>query len=548
MKRRSLSCVLCALMLVFQACKKNEEPGAKPENASAQNPVTDINKSSGLKVDITPGAYGTYQLINSENNKTGQIAGLSVTNYGTGDIADYKGNAHQKWRITYKGGAYFTFMNLGSGKMLESFNYNGKQELVQNNVSGNDSQLWRIIQISDKKYSITNKASNLTITGNPAGRILLTAYAAKPAQLWGLNVLTTAAYRDDIVNNFFRRRLPSQGSVAFDQGSSTPLSWGANNGKVLWVTQDAYDGSMLKSSTNANLKCGFFQYNNSMMIQPSISDWNPDNTPNITIPNSAQRRPRQVVDNQPGADWSWPGVCVEIGNKVYVHNGEGKGLGMLNQSLFELTQAAGTEWTTKRLTPAGMSGQTETNFSIGFVKPGDGFVYSFGTKGAGFNGSDLYVARFPVTDPLSWTYWNGTAWTTTRSVATAAKIGHGQQNLTVGYLNGKYILMQLDLGFFCDPGKHNIYLATSTSPTGPFTAFKEVFTIEDRYRGHLNRYYTPMIHPESVNGKNELLLTYSLNFGSGCAGVGDDNCVNNEQPSTNYQVKGVRVPYSLIGL
>ncbi|MEO6499678.1 MAG: DUF4185 domain-containing protein, partial [Mucilaginibacter sp.] len=303
-----------------------------------------------------------------------------------------------------------------------------------------------------------------------------------------------------------------------------------------------------KSATNANLKCGFFQYNNSMLIQPSISDWNPDNTPNITITNSRHNRPRQVVDNQPGTDWSWPGVGVEVGDKVYVHNGEGKGLGMLNQSLIELTQSAGTVWAVKRLTPAGMSGQTQTNFSVGFVKPGDGFVYSYGSGSGGFNSSNLYVARFPETDPLNWTFWDGTAWTKTRTIATSARIDTGQQNLMVSYLNGKYILMQLDLGFFCDPGKHNIYLATATSPTGPFTAFKQVFTIEDRYRGHLNRYYTPMVHPESDNGKRELLLTYSLNFGSGCAGVGDNNCENNEQESTNYQVKGVRVPYSMIGL
>ncbi|RYZ94991.1 MAG: hypothetical protein EOP47_26710 [Sphingobacteriaceae bacterium] len=530
-------------LFIIQGCKKSEPVIAQlPDAADAT-----IANSSGLKVNAV-GDYTDYQTISGENGMCGEIADLSVKNGGTARAGTYKGIAHQKWRITTKGDGYFKVMNLGSGKFLQSYNNAGTQVLIQNSEADFDAQLWAITLVEGKRYKAINKASNLAVTTNGTGMITLEPYTAKSTQIFGYNELLPSGYRDDQVNNFFHRRLPSQGSVAFDQGSSIPLTWGANKGKVLWVTQDSYDGVMLKSATNANLKCGFFQYNNSMMIQPSISDWNPDNTPNITINNSRHNRPRQVVDNQPGTDWSWPGVGFEVGNKVYVHSGEGKGLGMTNQSLIELTQNAGTEWAVKRLTPAGMSGQTETNFSIGFVKPGDGFVYSFGTAGAGFNTSSLYVARFPENDPLSWTFWNGTAWTTTRTIAPAAKIGSGQQNLTVSYLNGKYILMQLDLGFFCDPGKHNVYLATSTSPTGPFTAFKEVFTIEDRYRGHLNRYYTPMIHPESDNGKRELLLTYSLNFGSGCAGVGDDNCTNNEQESTNYQVKGVRVPYSIIGL
>ncbi|RYD87869.1 MAG: hypothetical protein EOP54_28120, partial [Sphingobacteriales bacterium] len=386
-------------LFIMQACKKSEP--VTP--ATTPGPVSGIEGSSGLKLNAV-GDYGTYQIISGETNKTAEISGLSLANGGMADVADYNDAAHQKWRITSVGGGYFTIMNLGSGKVLEAYKYEGAQILVQNSATGSDTQLWRLTPVDGLKYKATNKANGLAITSSAMGVIKLSMFANKPTQIWGYNNIPTTGYRDDAVVNFFHRRLPSQGSVAFDQGSSTPLTWGANNGKVLWVTQDAYDGVMLKSATNANLKCGFFQYNNSMLIQPSINDWNPDNTPNITIANSRHNRPRQVVDNQPGTDWSWPGVGVEVGNKVYVHNGEGKGLGMLNQSLIELTQSAGTEWTVKRLTPAGMSGQTETNFSIGFVKPGDGFVYSYGSKGTFFNSSDLFVSRFPEGDPMDWTF------------------------------------------------------------------------------------------------------------------------------------------------
>lgn len=538
MKKTLLSGTV-ALLLLTQACRKTEVA-----EKTTQQPVSTIENSSGLRLNAV-GDYGTYQFIGAENGKSARIQNFSVANGGMVELADYKDAAHGKWRITYIGNNYYKIMNLGSGKMLESHLFNGQHLLVQVSPRDIDEQLWGLTEVGNKQYIAVNKASKLAATLDANGTIKLEAYSGKASQKFGYNELPTAAYRDDDVVNFFHRRLPSQGSVAFDQGSSIPLTWGANAGKVLWVAEDSFDGSRLVSATNANLKCGFFQYNNSVLIQPSLTDWNPDNTPNMTINNSAQGRPRQVFDNQPGADWSWPGVGVEIGDKVYVYNGEGKDLGITNQSLFELTQNAGTEWQVKRTTPAGLSNQTDIGYSVGMVKRGDGYVYSYGSKGVFFNTSNVYVARFPESDPQDWSFWNGTEWSKTRTSENKASIATTQQNVTISYLNGKYIMMVMDLGWFCDPEKHNIYMATATSPRGPFTALKYVFSIEDRYRGHLNRYYTPMIHPQFNNGKNELLITYSVNFNECNTG---DNCRDNQMESIQYQVKGVRVPYSLIGL
>ncbi|WP_164849878.1 RICIN domain-containing protein [Mucilaginibacter limnophilus] len=538
MKKKLLSGAV-ALLLLTQACRKTEVA-----EKNTQLPVTTIENSSGLRLNAV-GDYGTYQVIGAENGKSARIQNFSIANGGMVELANYDNAAHSKWRITYTGNNYYKIMNLGSGKMLESHLFNGQYLLVQVSSRDIDEQLWGLTEVGNKQYIAVNKASRLAATLDANGKIKLEAYSGKASQKFGYNELQNTAYRDDDVVNFFHRRLPSQGSVAFDQGSSIPLTWGANAGKVLWIAEDSFDGSRLVSATNANLQCGFFQYNNSVLIQPSLTDWNPDNTPNMTIANSAQGRPRQVFDNQPGTDWSWPGVGVEIGDKVYVYNGEGKGLGITNQSLFELKQEAGTQWQVKRTTPAGLSNQTDIGYAVGMVKPGDGYVYSYGSKGVFFNTSNVYVARFPESDPQDWSFWNGTVWSKTRTSDNKASIATTQQNVNISYLNGKYIMMVMDLGWFCDPEKHNIYMATATSPLGPFTSLKYVFTIEDRYRGHLNRYYTPMIHPEFNNGKNELLITYSVNFNECNTG---DNCKDNQMESIQYQVKGVRVPYSLIGL
>ena len=65
-------------------------------------------------------------------------------------------------------------------------------------------------------------------------------------QRWEITKLPNDSYRDGDVTNFFNR---TTGSVAFDQGNSIPLA----DGRVLWVTQDAWYQSSLAPNGNQNL-------------------------------------------------------------------------------------------------------------------------------------------------------------------------------------------------------------------------------------------------------------------------------------------------------
>lgn len=364
---------------------------------------------------------------------------------------------------------------------------------------------------------------------------------APPHQTWILTSLPAESYLDDEVTRYFQRNNPALGSVAWDQGSSIPLTWSSNNGKVLWVTQDAWDGAKLQS--NNMFRCtDFFDYNNSIIIQQNKNDWAPDD-PNMTI-DSPMGRPKQICSNQPGTHWSWPSNGVEINNKVYMHCGEGVNLTLTNQSIYELTQSTGTHWTVQRLTPAGMSGQTTINYASGMVKASDGYVYVFGTEGIGFGYyNNVHVARFHTSDPMIWTFWNGSTWTSTPTPGSGARIAEGLATVAVNYVNGKYVLMTMDNGWSCESPR-NIYMATSTSPTGPFTTRTMVYKINDFMNGQYTRYYTPNIHPHFDNGRNELLITYSVNQ-SAC-GVSD--CVDGYIDPNYYRIRAVRVPYSKIGL
>lgn len=539
---RKIFLLLLLAAATLQSCHKSEV--AKKGASYA------IENSSGLALNSV-GQYGAYQLINGDGGLSAEVANFSLVDGGTGDLATYTGAAHQKYRITYVGGGYFTLMNLGSGKFAQSYNYKDAQVLIQATYTGSDAQLWAIAPISDKYYKAINKADGLAITGNGASAMItLAPYTGAASQTWGYNLLANAAYRDDQVVNFFHRK---HGSISFDQGNSIPLTYGANHGKVVWVTEDTYTQND-NLQPNGEYKCGwFFDIHNSLLLQPANHSWDESQTNNIITHNSPYTYEALASPGGHNSTETWPGVGVEIGNHVYMYAYEGPPANGFNKTvIYDFTENAtgGLDWGTGvRHEVAGVSDQDSISYSTGMVKPGDGYVYAYGTVGI-FIFKNVYVARFAESDPFNWTFWNGTTWAakpTTAKAAIIQFIGHDDgtlANTAVSYINGKYVMMQMDLGFFCDNNPHDIYMSTSSSPTGPFTNKVEVFTIEDMINGHLCNYYTPCIHPEFTNGKNELLVTYCLNY-TACQ---VSTCTNGYLDPNYYQVKGVRIPYSVIGL
>jgi len=544
MKRRFVIVFAVASMLVLQGNKNmlNVVSAAEVVKETSKAIISD---------------YGTYTLKCQAGSKFMEVYGEITYN------EKYKNNAKivqneatrigiwQEWQVIYRktlnGVKYFELMNLHSGKALAAPCVLAKSglQLQQNSYTGDDLQLWEIRSVGITGYfNIINKKNGLAITnlkGSSSNNsaIVQEVPGAGEKQNWLFTSINADAYRDDVVVGFFERNDPSQGSVAFDQGNSIPLTWGKNNGKVLWVTQDAWDGKSLQPN---NMFCcdDFFKYNNSMFVQQTKTDWSPT-CPNIII-DSPMGRPRQICSNQPGTDWSWAGPGIEIGNKVYIHCGEGKGLGATEQSLYVLTQSEDSLWKSERTTPKGLSGQTAVIYAAGMVKASDNYVYCFGSHGNGFQ-EDINVARFPVKNPQSWTFWDGSKWTEMPSTNKAASISSSLAVSYVAYCNGKYVMVTIDNGFMCSD-KRNMYISTSTSPTGPFSERVLVYKIQEYFYGKYARYYTPCIHPESINGRDELLVTYSLNF-SGC---GVESCQNGYLDPYFYRVKGIRVPYSKIGL
>ena len=564
MKTNLFTCTMTAMALLASCSKQAAVKYPKPFVRTDS-----VQLTSGSPVS----SYGTFFITNVLSGKAIEINSSGMLNDGTGAQQNqYSGSGtatapNQKWIIVQQGSGAITsttkfkIMNVASGKYLEVplATTNPGTGLWQDKANTNNAQQWHIQAVSTGVYKIINVGNGLAVTnhgssatnGTPITQEVFVA--GNTAQTWLLNGLTAEAYRDDDVVNFFHR---TNGTVAFDEGKSIPLTYGGNNGKVLWITEDAYESSQLQS--NGQLYCQFFKYHNSALLQPASHSWDQSLTPNI-ITNNSPVNSMEIIES-PGdhnSTYRWPGAGIEAGSHVYLYTFESaNGSTLENQVLYDLTQnTSGLNWgTAARLTPAGMSGQTETGFSNGMVKNAtNDSVYVYGSKSVFFNTSNVFLARFPVSNPSNWSFWTGSSWSSTRTTASAAAISVGagnttQQNVTISKVNNKYVMMQMDLGYFCDPASHNIYISTADSPKGPFTTPKMVFTINDVYQGHLAKYYTPAIHAEFINGHNELLVTYCLNYNGDGGSCSTTTCVNNNQDPNFYQVKAVRIPYSLVGL
>lgn len=510
--------------------------------------------------------YGTYSIASVVNNRVMQVQGdpafneryLNNAGIGVAEAQIANGNNLKRWQewdiiynSTVSGVKFFQFRNLNSGMFLNASTAqsSGEQMRQKNELkTAIDQQLWKIEESTEAgKYEISNKANGLYLTMTTSGaniKVTQETKANADNQKWQITSLPKDSYRDGEVTNFFNR---TTGSIAFDQGNSILLS----DGRVLWVTQDAWNQVSLMPNGNLNGN-HFISYKNSIIIQPSINNWNP-NAPMMTADGRPNGGVGNIIPILSGKTWSWPSAGVQIGSTVYIQNREGDGLGTDNdhQSLFKLTQITPTNWNVVRTTPPGLTASEKIiGYAAGMVKASDGFVYVYGSRSdpnSFGSGSFLHVARFPESDPQNWTFWNGSTWSATASITTPTHINTGLGTNYVAYLNGKYIHLTMDQGFFCGIPSINMYISTSGSPTGPFTARKLVYSFTEFYKGSNAKIYTPLIHTESVNGRNELLLTYSINYGA---------CANNETIKESdgtldpyyYRVKGVRIPYEMIGL
>ncbi|RCH55818.1 hypothetical protein DJ568_03415 [Mucilaginibacter hurinus] len=553
MRKEVLVLAAAASLLVMQGCKKNES--LKTE----QN-------SPNLRGSALTGAFNTYTITNAGSNKAIEVGGTLNQGHKMDPSRLLQQwtpattpDRWQEWNIIDLGTGYYRIQNLFSGQTLAvpgGFSIQGLT-LEQYPWLNDNAQQWQIILVSGTNYRIINRATGLAIT-NEAGSttngtaITQRTYVNNATQWWKINLLARDSYRDEAITNFFKR---TSGSTAFDGVFSVPMTYGANNGKVMWPTNDTYWNS-INSNGTTNCLGGEHQpiaLRSSNLIQPAQSggnwNWNPASTVNITT----AAHGNQFFPIQSGTQWTWPSGGVEIGSHVYIYADEGNGLSVTAGAIYDINLGSLPTYTVTRLSTPAMSGQTAIRYMHGMVKHTDGYVYVYG-NGSGWGAGDVYVARFLQSSPTTWTFWNGTSWAASPSTAAGAAIITGLPwgGFWVAKVNNKFVIASMDFGFGCDITQRDVYTRFSSDPKTGWSAQKKVYSLPDYKQGHTPTYYAPAIHPQ-FSSNSEMVFTYCVNFygkNDGTNATCLPACSNPDgsMDPNDYRAKAVRIPYALIGI
>lgn len=144
----------------------------------------------------------------------------------------------------------------------------------------------------------------------------------------------------------------------------------------------------------------------------------------------------------------------------------------------------------------------------------DGWVYVYGTSRppeGGFQGFALRVARTrpeSISDPSTWSFWDGARWTADSddAVELIGSDGGVSQTLSVFASGGRwYALSKRNEVLGTD-----LTIWTAPGPEGPFTAAVTAASIpSDAVTGTLR--YLPLAHPELLPVPGTVVVSYSVN-------------------------------------
>lgn len=337
------------------------------------------------------------------------------------------------------------------------------------------------------------------------------------------------AHKDKAFTEFFRR---TSGWIAGDGATSVPLS----DGRVLWFFGDSHMDDF--DATTGTIPC-LFQVRNAAMLQDKNDLQHPQ-----TLLNTQSEDKSFFRHPADSTLWFWPGAGFQSGDTVYVYltslqkTAEGGQWGFRAVGHY-LGKLAFPE--IKIIGYVALPSFDGVEFGCGFVSDSkSGFTYAFGNR-KNFTSSDVFVARFPTKNPGSdWVYWDGGNWSS--NVTEAAVIARGAStSVSVCKVKNKFVLTTSEFSVACDQGK-DIYISISSSPAGPFSPLKKIFTVDDIVQGHFPFFYLPAAHPEFINADNELLVTYCINGYEPSV----SSCTNGRANPDYYRPRAIRIPLKLI--
>jgi hypothetical protein len=338
-------------------------------------------------------------------------------------------------------------------------------------------------------------------------------------------------YKDVAFTNFFRR---TNGWIAGDVAFSIPL----RNQQVMWLFGDSYIDNY--DAATQTVPC-LFQVNNAGLLHTQTD------LVNAATLSGNQPGIKSYFKNSPDATNKklWPGNGYLLGDTVYVYLQGiqlipgGGSFGFIITGEDYMAKIKYPEMTVASYTA--LPFMDSVFYGSAIVKePNSNTVYAYGVKNEGL-GSNVYLAKFDATNPTqNWQFWNGTGWSTNQAVKQKVANGYSY-SVHVSKIRNKYVLLSSYFSVGCNQGKE-VHSQVADQPQGPFTSDKKLFDITDSLQGHLPFFYFPVAHPEFINGKNELLVTYCINGYTPCL----PDCTGGRKNPDTYRPKAMRVPLELI--
>ncbi len=344
-----------------------------------------------------------------------------------------------------------------------------------------------------------------------------------------------AVYKDSTTIKFFQR---THGWIASDGGYTIPLS----DGSSLWLFGDSHIDDY--DSASGTIPC-LFQVRNAAILQLQ-NDWNWHHTK--TFIGNGPGIKSFLKNNSDDKYFSWPGTGIQLKDTIYVYCNS---LRNTTGGAWGFASAGNDFWGKIKFPEMKVVGYSVLqnfngiNFGSGFVQDEQKeFVYAFGQKletGNSFFSTSLYVARFPSANPnAAWEFWNGKEWVKDINEITAAA-KESLVSFHITKVKDEYLLTSTAFSVGCDQGRE-VFTSVSNSATGPFSKPKSIYTIDDTLHGHYPFFYLAAAHPEFINEKDEILITYSINGYGTCA----EGCINGRMNPDEYRIKAIRVPVDLI--
>jgi hypothetical protein len=293
-------------------------------------------------------------------------------------------------------------------------------------------------------------------------------------------------------------------------GSDQVTSYTATNGRTYWLFGDTVLGT--RNAGNGGYNSGWYMVANTILIES-----------NGVLSGATVTSP--AIPDAPDGDRYWPQGIFEANGYLYcqcakVHN-TGSGFLPFGAELAKFQFQPNGQLAFLGMIPTPGTGIPESTGTAAIQWTRDAvvssnFVYIFGDTLTGISLSPKagYVSRVPVLsveNTNSWTFWNGSSWSTNR--LTSASIVPDMPS-SVRLYGGKWLLFYKPFAGFGDQVK----VAIAPNPWGPYSAGQVIFqsaggTVSNGVTSELHCYntYSPQAHPQYPLSSGKLLVSIAWN-------------------------------------